>query len=147
VDYIQLVDAGGHDEAENIKKVMPILGNLAREKNAICLATMAANRTSNAEAEKGKSNLSSGRGSSSLEYGADSLLTITKDKDSYKGRVMTLEKARLAEAGKNCRMFFDFDGRHMKLSNLVYTNVSDKENSDTNSMTGLKVDKEAQDKL
>ena len=115
VDYIQLINAGGRDEGDNITRSMKALGDIAKERDCIVMAVMANNRTTN---QKGESSLAGGRGSSSLEYGADSLLTIVDVEKVPGRRAMTLEKARLAKAGKDVRMEFSFDGRHMRLYNL-----------------------------
>lgn len=109
IDYLQLVDAGGSDETENIKRTMAALKHIASVRNAIVIGVMANNRQSN---RTGDNSQFTGRGSSSLEYGCDMLLNITDVEEVPDRRAMTLAKGRLAEAGTV--MEFSFDGRHMR---------------------------------
>lgn len=144
-DYIQLVKAGGRDEAEDIKTAMKTLGDLAKETNAICLCTMANSRAANKQAAKGESSMDVGRGSSNLEYGADTLLTITDHAPHSDLSVMTLEKCRLAL--KKQSITFKFDGRHMRLDQLTSPAIqeSTKESKANDDITSIpaRVDQEA----
>lgn len=115
IDYLQLVDAGGSDETENIKRTMAALKHIASIRNAIVIGVMANNRQSN---RTGDSSQFTGRGSSALEYGCDMLLNITDVENVPDRRAMTLAKGRLASAGSV--MEFSFDGRHMRPYDLEY---------------------------
>ena len=132
IDYLQLVDAGGTDETENIKRTMAALKHIASVRNAIVIGVMANNRQSN---RTGDNSQFTGRGSSSLEYGCDMLLNITDVEDVPNRRAMTLAKGRLAGAGEV--MEFSFDGKHMRPYDLEMRNwkpVTTKEARDIRSM-------------
>ena len=110
---------------------------------------MANSRAANKMAAKGESSMDVGRGSSNLEYGADSLLTITDYAKGSDISIMTLEKCRLAL--KKQSITFKFDGRHMRLENLTMPAIMESEqegkaSSDISSMPA-RVDQEAVNNL
>lgn len=121
VDYVQLVNAGGRDERENIEFTMTALKTFAVNWNTVVLAAMATNRQAN---KAGDSSMFAGRGSSALEYGCDILLTIgftdiLDGGDSVNdaaARSLVVSKGRGYE--NNSRLDFKFDGRHSSLCDL-----------------------------
>ena len=116
VDYLQLVNAGGRDEAENIQKTMAALKSLAVRKGITILAIMANNRNANRMADTSQF---TGRGSSSLEYGADMILNlqfVDPDGEDKTRRKLTVAKGRFVAPEE--RLEFTFDGKHMNLKDL-----------------------------
>ena len=73
VDYLQLVDVKGKDEQEALKIVMERLKEFAIKYGTVVIGVTAHNRESN---KSGEVSLYSGRGSSSLEYGADIVMGL-----------------------------------------------------------------------
>lgn len=91
IDYLQLIDVDGKEETMAIKATMEKLKEIAVKNNTVVIAIAASNRKSNKES--GGTAMDSGRGSSSIEYGADLVLSLT-DTD-------TLEQERFT---KDCKL-------------------------------------------
>lgn len=112
VDYIQLIrDGDTQTEWDNIGKAMECLRGIAQQRNCIVIAVMATNRDTN---RNNRETLFGGRGSSDLEYSADTVLMITDELtgDTPTGKdVLTAAKGRLLKKGG--QRVFSFDGRHM----------------------------------
>ena len=115
VDYLQLLRAGGKDESENLQAVMERLKEFAVRNGTVVIGIVANNRESN---KAGGVSMYSGRGGSSIEYGADIVLGLTyteildqQEEVTHKDKVsLVMTKGRFAQ--KDSRVDFTFDGRH-----------------------------------
>lgn len=112
-DYIQLVESPGKDEQESIKDTMGALKSYAVANNTFVIGIVANNRESN---KSGEVSMFSGRGSSSIEYGADVCLSLVRtnkldnsvpDKSKYMSLVIT--KGRFYGTDDN-QAHFTFNG-------------------------------------
>lgn len=121
VDYLQLLSVDGKDEQEALKAATMVLKKFAVRWNTVVIAVIAQNRQANIQ---GKASLFSGRGSSSIEYSADSVLSLTyrDDETDHQGEPdrsklrLTFVKNRFGKAGATIDI--DFDGEHMQFSAL-----------------------------
>lgn len=120
VDYLQLLDVDGKEETDAIKQAMKALKSYAVKWNTCVIAVVANNRESN---KSGEASMFAGRGSSSIEYGADTVLSLvfTKDlkgneavyhKDETRFKSLVAVKGRFVPTGK--RIDFEFDGASMR---------------------------------
>jgi replicative DNA helicase len=115
VDYLQLIDVDGKDEQEAIKSVMGQLKDFAVKNNTVVIGIVAHNRESN---KSGEPSLYSGRGSSSIEYGADIVLSLAyTDLLAKREEVRDASKISLVvNKGRFCkpkaRADFDFQGEY-----------------------------------
>lgn len=141
VDYLQLVDAGKKDETESLKIIMGALKDFAVKHNTVIIGIMANNRASN---KAGGVSMDSGRGSSSLEYGADIVLglTYTELLDGSKAEEVT-DKNRRSLATTKGRFFspdkradFVFNGAYSMFTPVetLGTPVGKKQGKQINSM-------------
>ena len=116
-DYLQLVDVDGKDEQEGLKVVMESLKEFAVKYNTVVIGIVANNRESN---KSGGVSLYAGRGSSSIEYGADIVLglayTELLDNDKLeaptdkKKRSLVMTKGRFYQ--QDARADFIFNGAY-----------------------------------
>jgi hypothetical protein len=114
IDYLQIVSVKGRNEFEAIGEIMARLKGLAVRYNTVVLLVIANNRDSN---KKGENDMFSGRGSGSIEYGADVLLSLnpeTLEEGEKKENIrvsVKVAKGRWIEP--NAEAYFEFNGRHM----------------------------------
>ena len=144
IDYLQLLRDGDKDEQEAIKAAMDYLKGYAVENDSIVIGVVANNRESNKNG--GTVSMFSGRGSSSIEYGADIVLGLAYSDELDKAetvdksrRSVVLTKGRFT-AGDG-RADFSFNGRYSLFlpSGDFGRAVSAKENRDINSLLGYEV--------
>lgn len=125
LDYLQLVTSRAEgreaDSMTTIKRTMQAMKEYAIKENTIAIVITANNRES---MKKNKSDLTSGRDSSSIEYGADLHIGLTKDDSGTSSNTITLtvNKNRHGPAGDKqrtalqfngaCSMFFQLDTIH-----------------------------------
>ena len=115
LDYLQLVDVEGRDEQEALKVVVERLKEFAIKHNTVVIGIVANNRESN---KAGGVSMYAGRGSSSIEYGADIVMglayTEILDKreavENKNRRSIVLTKGRFYQ--QDARADFDFNGRY-----------------------------------
>jgi replicative DNA helicase len=130
VDYLQLVDAGHKDETENLKSVMKSLKSFAVANKTVVIGVVANNREAN---KQGGVSMYSGRGGSSIEYGADMTigLAYTEELDKLEEvthkdrRSIVLTKGRFLSP--DGRVDFAFNGKYsefMPLDNMGARTVS-----------------------
>lgn len=122
VDYIQLVQVAGKEEQEAIKEVMGSLKKFAVAYNTVVIGVVANNRESNKAREV---SMYTGRGSSSLEYGADVCLAIANtdeigerkpEKVDKTKKTLQVTKGRFLEAEKKAD--FKFNGAYAEFTPL-----------------------------
>jgi replicative DNA helicase len=149
VDYVHLVSVQNKNEFEAVPIVMSRLKKIAMDFNTVVIGIMAQNRESN---KAGIVSMFTGRGSGSLEYSGDVMLslaytetldTTTKPEEvqDKSKRSIVLTKGRFV--GEDSRVDFDFDGKHsnfIPLDSLSGKPASNKENKDLNSLLGLDFD-------
>lgn len=144
VDYLQLVDVEGKDEQEALKTVMERLKEFAVKNNTVVVGIVAHNRESN---KNGEVSLYSGRGSSSIEYGADIVLGLayTEMLDNRKleevqhKNLISLVMTKGRFYNRDSRADFDFNGKYSEFVPVDRwgQNVSKQENKALNSLLGL----------
>ena len=141
VDYLQLVDVDGQDEQAAIKTTMKVLKGIAVKYNTVVITIAASNRKTN---ESGEAAMDGGRGSSSIEYGADLVMCLT-DTDKVKSDFVTpdcklslvMPKGRFYD--KTARADFDFNGKYsgFEPKDEFGNPVSEKESKEIDSLLGL----------
>lgn len=139
VDYLQLVAVEGKDEQEAIKVTIEKLKAYAVRNNTVVIGIVANNRESN---KAGTVSMFSGRGSSSIEYGADMVLSMTYtdllDKretvENKNRRSLVMTKGRFCQ--QDARADFDFQGRYSDFRPLDRLGIpaSDREGRDIDSL-------------
>lgn len=115
IDYLQLVDVDGKDEMDAIKATVARLKEFAVKNNTVVIAVAANNRESNKSKEV---SMYAGRGSSSIEYGADIVLGLTYTEflekkevaEDKRRRSLVVTKGRFI--GQDTRADFEFSGRY-----------------------------------
>ena len=117
IDYLQIVQTQGNDEADRIGRTMKAMKDFARKTNSVVIIITAQNRMSNTSKTV---SMFSGRGSSSIEYGADLCLSLIDtdyladpnfDGEPDRGKKsLVVTKGRFV--GQDARQDFMFDGRH-----------------------------------
>ena len=115
VDYLQLIDVEGKDEQEALKVVVERLKEFAIKHNTVVIGIVANNRESN---KAGGVSMYSGRGSSSIEYGADvvmglaytELLDKREEVEHKNKRSLVMTKGRFYQ--QDARADFDFNGKY-----------------------------------
>ena len=144
VDYLQLLRAGGKDESENLQTVMERLKEFAVRNGTVVIGIVANNRESN---KAGGVSMYSGRGGSSIEYGADIVLGLTyteildqQEEVTHKDKVsLVMTKGRFAQ--KDSRVDFTFDGRHttfIPMEKPFAVPVSNQRSKEINSLLRLR---------
>jgi replicative DNA helicase len=143
IDYLQLVDVDGKDEQEAIKATMGALKKLAVENNTVVLAIGANNRQAN---QKGEVSMYGGRGSSSIEYGADIVLALAKTDEittefMRKDTKLSLVVPKGRFYDPSARADFEFYGKYAEFApvEVFGTSVTRKEQKDINSLLELDV--------
>lgn len=141
VDYLQLVDVEGQEEQAAIKTTMETLKRIAVKYNTVVITIAASNRKTN---ESGEATMDGGRGSSSIEYGADLVLCLT-DTDKVKSDFvapdcklsLVMPKGRFYD--KTARADFDFNGKYSGFTAVdEFGNpVSKRESKEIDSLLGL----------
>lgn len=115
VDYLQIVSVAGMNEFEAIGTIMARLKGLAVRYNTVILLVIANNRDSN---KRGEFDMFSGRGSGSIEYGLDCLLSLIPEttepdgKGEPTGRI-DLKVCKGRWINPKAVAYFNFDGEHM----------------------------------
>ena len=129
IDYVQLLRDGDKEEQESIKSAMEYLKDYARRENTVVIAVVANNRESN---KSGKVSMFAGRGSSALEYGADTCLAMAYTEDllgeEVKNRALRsvkLTKGRFMSDDN--RKDFSFVGRYTYFEPMLGKLASKKE--------------------
>lgn len=143
LDYLQLIDVEGRDEQEALKVVVEQLKGFAIKHNTVVIGIVANNRESN---KAGGVSMYAGRGSSSIEYGADVVMglayTEILDKreavENKNRRSIVLTKGRFYQ--QDARADFDFNGRYSEFRPVESWGhpASRKENRDINSLLDMK---------
>lgn len=143
VDYLQLIDVEGKDEQEGLKVVVERLKEFAIKNNTVVIGIVANNRESN---KSGGVSMYAGRGSSSIEYGADvvmglaytDLLDKRETVENNNRRSLVITKSRFFQ--QDARADFDFNGKYSEFSPVdSYGHpVSRKEERAINSLFDMK---------
>jgi replicative DNA helicase len=109
VDYLQLLRVKGMNETEGLTVIMPRLKDLALHYKTIGIVIIANNR----ESDKNEPSMSSGRGSSSIEFGLDLMLSVTREKpvNGVSKVTFTPTKGRWTDDSK--ALHLDFRGEYM----------------------------------
>lgn len=114
IDYLQIVSVKGRNEFEAIGEIMARLKGLAVRYNTVVLLVIANNRDSN---KKGENDMFSGRGSGSIEYGADVLLSLNpetlEEGERKENTRVTVKVAKGRWIEPNAEAYFEFNGKHM----------------------------------
>lgn len=137
VDYLQLVDVQGQDEQAALKTVMESLKEFAVKHGTVVVGIVANNRESN---KAGGVSMYAGRGSSSIEYGADIVLGLAytdlldnkkmEEPADKKKRSLVLAKGRFCK--QDARADFEFNGRYSEFVPVnEWGNVESKAESNT----------------
>jgi hypothetical protein len=113
VDYLQLVSVEGKEEQEAIKLTIERLKEFAVKNSTVVIGIVANNRESN---KSGGVSMYSGRGSSSIEYGADVVLGLAytealdkrEEVENKNKRSLVMTKGRFYQ--QDARADFDFIG-------------------------------------
>jgi replicative DNA helicase len=137
VDYLQLVDVQGQDEQAALKTVMESLKEFAVKHGTVVVGIVANNRESN---KAGGVSMYAGRGSSSIEYGADIVLGLAytdlldnkkmEEPADKKKRSLVLTKGRFYK--QDARADFEFNGRYSEFVPVnEWGNVESKAESNT----------------
>ena len=141
VDYLQLLEVEGKEEQDAIKQAMKALKAYAVRWNTCVIAVVANNRESN---KAGEASMFSGRGSSSIEYGADCVMSLIHTEQPEE-KSLVLVKGRFQKPNANIN--FKFDGSAMSFtivtSSFDSTPVGKKKAKEIDAM----VDKTAIDNL
>jgi hypothetical protein len=130
VDYLQIVSVKGRNEFEAIGEIMARLKGIAVKYNTVVLLVIANNRDSNKKAEN---DMFSGRGSGSIEYGADVLLSLNpealEEGEKKENTRVSVKVAKGRWIEPNAEAYFEFNGKHMsyKPVNAVGRILSTKE--------------------
>lgn len=144
IDYLQLVDVKGKDEQEALKTVMERLKEFAVKNNTVVIGITAHNRESN---KNGEVSLYSGRGSSSIEYGADIVLGLAytelldnkklEDVQNKNQISLVMTKGRFSK--QDARADFEFNGKYSEFVpvNLEGRPVGKKDAAAINSLLEL----------
>ena len=138
IDYLQIVGVKGQNEFEAIGTIMATLKGLAVKYNTVILIVIANNREANRKAEN---DMFSGRGSGSIEYGADILLSLNPSEDTeVENRRIALKVAKGRWIEPNKEIYFDFTGKYMAYTpvNMMGRVLSNKEQKEVNNLLGLK---------
>jgi replicative DNA helicase len=112
LDYLQIISVAGMNEFEAIGTIMARLKGLAVKYNAVILIVIANNRDSN---KKGEFDMFSGRGSGSIEYGLDAMLSLvpeTTEQGELTGEIV-VNVAKGRWINPKAKAVFKFDGAHM----------------------------------
>jgi replicative DNA helicase len=116
IDYLQIVSVAGQGEFEAIGTIMSKLKGLAVKYDTVIIIVIANNRDSN---KKGENDMFSGRGSGSIEYGVDALLSLNPPDVDNQGtnkqdNIVTVKvaKGRWIEPGQ--KAFFNFNAKYME---------------------------------
>ncbi len=110
VDYLQLLRVGNLSETEGLVVIMPKLKSLAMDYNTIGFVIIANNRESNKENQP---TMASGRGSSSIEFGLDLMLAVSKEKASNGIAKVTITPTKGRWTGDEGVLTLDFRGKYM----------------------------------
>ena len=114
IDYLQLVDVEGKEEQEAIKAVMERMKAIALGHKTVVIAIAANNRETN---KKGDVSMYGGRGSSSIEYGADIVLALAgtdelEQEPARKDERLSLVMPKGRFYDRNARADFEFRGKY-----------------------------------
>lgn len=113
-DYLQIVRVAGLDEQKAIGEVMARLKGLAVKHNTVGLVIIANNRQAN---KKNEEDMFSGRGSSSIEYGLDAMLSLTPNEEEAKTGKEEVEVTLTVTKGRwvkyHAKAVFKFNGEYM----------------------------------
>ena len=114
LDYLQLIEVEGKEEQEAIKATMARMKGIAVRNDTVVLAIGANNRETN---KKGEVSMYGGRGSSSIEYGADIVLCLAETDSLETERTVSSKKLSLVmPKGRfydpSCRADFEFNGKY-----------------------------------
>lgn len=113
-DYLQIVRVAGLDEQKAIGEVMARLKGMAVKHNTVGLVIIANNRQAN---KKNEEDMFSGRGSSSIEYGLDAMLSLTPNEEQAKAGKEEVEITLTVTKGRwvkyHAKAMFKFNGKYM----------------------------------
>lgn len=153
LDYLQLLTVGKDEEQEVIKQAMKQFKDFAVKHNTTIIAVVAQNRESN---RSGAVDMFSGRGSSSIEYGADFVLSLaytddinddgeeedrTTSKKTGRKKKKKVDKSRRSVIVTKSRVFesdgrvdFTFNGKYMAFTPCMGLDEGKKKGAVYNSM-------------
>ena len=112
-DYLQIIKVAGMNEFEAVGTVMARLKGLAVQYNTVILLVIANNRESNKKAEF---DMFSGRGSGSIEYGLDAMLSLVPDEEAKE--IISLNVAKGRWINPDGKAVFEFNGASMAYTML-----------------------------